>query len=293
MAQPFSVRAALCTAAVMVFFGALATGDLPAGMLAFAPVDRTDAPPTLRRSGDADLQSDGGEAAGAQAAAAIDPQAVRYPALPSAAPGAGGFVPAGWQVETEAPGDLNSDGLADLVLILLARGTPPADPAPDREASIGAPRILVIAFARPAGGYELILADRMFLPSMRAPNGLSAGWMLFEDDSVDISDGRLRIIFEYTRASTIFTFRWEDRAMKLIGYDSAGVSGGCFRGLSINFLSNRARFEAGWIDLEEKQSRWRNLQPRPLFALGEIGDGEDFDPYGLQDDSPVTCPTRP
>ena len=31
MTQPFSVRAALCTAAVMFFFGALATGDLPVG----------------------------------------------------------------------------------------------------------------------------------------------------------------------------------------------------------------------------------------------------------------------
>jgi hypothetical protein len=41
MAQPFSVRAALCTAAVMFFFGALATGDLPAGMLQFEPIERS------------------------------------------------------------------------------------------------------------------------------------------------------------------------------------------------------------------------------------------------------------
>jgi hypothetical protein len=44
MAQSFHARAALCTAAVMVFFAALATGDLPAWMLQFAPVNRNGVP---------------------------------------------------------------------------------------------------------------------------------------------------------------------------------------------------------------------------------------------------------
>lgn len=44
MAQSFHARAALCTAAVMVLFGALATGDLPAWMLQFGPMDRSGEP---------------------------------------------------------------------------------------------------------------------------------------------------------------------------------------------------------------------------------------------------------
>jgi hypothetical protein len=44
MAQSFHVRAGLCTAAVMVFFAALATGDLPAWMLQFGPDGRNGIP---------------------------------------------------------------------------------------------------------------------------------------------------------------------------------------------------------------------------------------------------------
>lgn len=44
MAQPFSVRAALCTGAVMVFFGALATGDLPIRLVQFSGADRPGSP---------------------------------------------------------------------------------------------------------------------------------------------------------------------------------------------------------------------------------------------------------
>jgi len=44
MAQPFNVRAALCTAAVMFFFGALATGDLPAWMVQFSSREKSRAP---------------------------------------------------------------------------------------------------------------------------------------------------------------------------------------------------------------------------------------------------------
>ena len=44
MAQSFHVRAALCTGAVMVFFAAMATGDLPAWMLQFDSMERGGTP---------------------------------------------------------------------------------------------------------------------------------------------------------------------------------------------------------------------------------------------------------
>ena len=44
MAQAFHTRAGLCTAAIMVFFGALATESLPAWMLQFVPMDRNGEP---------------------------------------------------------------------------------------------------------------------------------------------------------------------------------------------------------------------------------------------------------
>ncbi len=44
MAQSLHTRAALCTAAVMVLFGALATGNVPAWMLRFVPLNRDGTP---------------------------------------------------------------------------------------------------------------------------------------------------------------------------------------------------------------------------------------------------------
>lgn len=44
MAQSFHVRAALCTGAVMLFFAAMATGDLPAWMLQFESMERGGTP---------------------------------------------------------------------------------------------------------------------------------------------------------------------------------------------------------------------------------------------------------
>jgi len=215
---------------------------------------------------------------------------VAYPPLPKTAASAAGFAPSGWMVETQARGDLNRDGLPDLAFVLLARevsraaGSTEAGKLPP-----GPARILAIAFAQPRGGFELVLRDHRFLPRKRPPNGLSQGYMLFENGSLDASGGRLRTVFEYTRGHTTFAFRWQNGAFALIGYDSADVSGGCLTQLSIDFLSSRAKMTAGYIDSEKDQVRWRSLARRPLLTLDRIGNGEDFDPYGLLTAFPLTC----
>ncbi|HEX6376289.1 MAG TPA: hypothetical protein VFZ91_11280 [Allosphingosinicella sp.] len=222
--------------------------------------------------------------------------AVRHPEVPNAGKSAAAFAPAGWQVETQASGDLNGDGAADLAFVLIG----PGDVDPDRPPREGSatprepnPRMLAVAFARAAGGYEVALLNREFLPRRTPPNGLSVGYMLFEDGSLDARRGRLRVIFEYTRGHRTYTFRWQDRAFRLIGYDSASVEGGCLHQLSINFLSRRAKLMAAYIDRDDEQVRWQNLAPRPLLTVQQISDGEEFDPYGLEHDFPLSCSQRP
>ena len=215
------------------------------------------------------------------------------PRLPVEADRAEGFVPAGWRIETRAAGDLNGDGAADLALVLLAadRGAPPPVSAEDWLRS-GARRILAIAFARPSGGYRLALRNDAFLPRKRPPNGLSQGWMLFEDGSLAVAGGRLRVIFQYTRGHSTFTFRQERGAFRLIGFDSAAVEGGCLHDLSVNFLTRRARSLAGYIDRDEQAVRWRTLPSRPRLALAEMGEGEAFDPHSLLTRFAPSCPER-
>jgi len=210
--------------------------------------------------------------------------AAESPVLPSTGRSAADFAPAGWRVETQASGELNGDGVADLAIVLLG----PGDVDPDRPPRTGSaapinpnPRILAVAFGRRVGGYEVALRNGEFLPRQTPPNGLSVGYMLFGEGSLDARGGRLRVIFEYTRGHRTFSFRWRDRAFRLIGYDSAGVEAGCLHHLSINFLTRRARLMAAYIDRDEELVRWRRLPSRPLPTLQQIGDGEEFDPFGL------------
>jgi hypothetical protein len=201
---------------------------------------------------------------------------------------AAGFAPPGWRVETHATGDLNGDRILDLAFILIAE-----DAANYLiESSPPPPRMLGVAFGRRDGRYALALLDRGFLPPKTPPNGLSQGFMLFQDGSLDASGGRLRVNFEYTRANTTFTLRWQSGTLRMIGYDGGGVEGGCLHHLSVNFLSHRAKLTAGWIDQDEQQVGWRKLPRRPLMTVAQIGNGGDFDPHGIWMNFSLSCPAR-
>lgn len=225
---------------------------------------------------------------------AIPAAAQAQPRLPAEARSAEGFVPRGWHIETRAVGDLDGAGAPDLAFILLHGPDVPVGMPREDEWGLrtGPPRILVIALAQPGGGYRLAVQDAALLPPRRPPNGLSEGWMLFEDGSLSISRRRLRVIFEYTRSHLTFTFRRERGAFRLIGFDTGGVSGGCVQSLSVNLLTHRAKVTAGYVDRDEERVRWRRVPPRPLVALGAMGAGEDFDPYRLLTGFSLSCPER-
>lgn len=202
------------------------------------------------------------------------------------------LVPDGWRVETRAEGDLDGDGTADLAMVLIEERSPGSLAYEATRPDVPPPRILLVAFARREGGYGRTVESHGFLPPKRPPNGLSQGWMLFEDGSLEVSRGRLLIRFDYTRANTAFTFRWQDGALRLIGYDATEVSAGCFHQLSVNYLTARAKLVAGWIETDAERVRWRRLTRRPLLALDEIGEGEAFDALGLAGGFDLRCPAR-
>src|ERR1700742_571839 len=91
---------------------------------------------------------------------------VTYPALARHASTAEGFVPAGWRMESEMSGDLNGDGNADIVFDL--RGSDPRNVIDARsqggpEKFDTNPRILAVAFAAAAGGYDLALENHTLI----------------------------------------------------------------------------------------------------------------------------------
>ena len=79
-----------------------------------------------------------------------------YPELPRQAPAAAGLVPGGWRIEQEVPGDLDGDGIADLVLVLRdadAKNILPNEDGLGESPFDSNPRILAVALGgKPGAG---------------------------------------------------------------------------------------------------------------------------------------------
>lgn len=217
---------------------------------------------------------------------------VDYPVLPARATTADGFLPSGWRIEEQLSGDLNGDKRDDLVLVLRQQdprnivehdgfGISPLD---------SNPRMLAIAFAGPAGGYTLAAQNHTLITRHEAPN-LSD---VFEDGpGVSIVRGTLRTTLyffsnagSWSTGSASFTFRWQDGAFALIGYDNSSLmrNSGHTESLSINYATRRVRYTEGSIDSDEDSVRWETLTTPRRWTLETVGDGSAFQPLEATDD---------
>lgn len=167
---------------------------------------------------------------------------VNYPTAPKIAAAVEGFVSKGWKLEAKASGDLNGDKLADTALVL-HMDDPANRIAPSWDETIRYdtnPRMLIIAFARKDGGYELAASDHKLIPRLENPN---------QDepfDEVAIVNGTLRVKMHlflsaggWRMGGSAYTFRWQDGHFRLIGFDRDDVmrNTGDTEEVSINYLS--------------------------------------------------------
>ena len=232
---------------------------------------------------------------GAVAAQDIRVPPVRYPRLPARAADIRGFVPSGWRLERQARGDLNGDGAPDLAFTI--RMTNPRNVL--RHDGLGTnpfdsnPRILAMALAERSGGYRLafenhVLIPRPTMPTQEDPFGE-------ESDGLRVASGALRVSLHrfmnaggWDMGSTHFTFRWQNGAARLIGFDYDNVqrNTGCASGLSINYATRRLKMSWGGLDDDRESVRWRSLPPANLLTIERVGDGLEFDPGGAIDRIP-------
>jgi hypothetical protein len=219
------------------------------------------------------------------------PQA-KYPSVPKHARSAEGFVPKGWKLENEVKGDLNGDGVDDLVLVLheqdqrnmvkhQAIGENPLDTNP---------RMLVIAFAQTDGSYALAAENHALIPRHDAPN--VDDWAV--DGDVSISRGALRLtVHFFASAGTwetsdmTYTFRWQQQRFELIGYDYGSVmrNSGKMEELSVNYATRKAKRTSGSIETDATKVTWEALPDAPMLSINDFhsarpgfGDGFRFDP---------------
>ena len=181
------------------------------------------------------------------------------------------LVPEGWHV-TQAQGDLNKDGIADLAMIVIPNDE---DQMEVREDSVvfNAP-ILAIYTGTREGGYSLmkIYDDDI----MEAPDneGVSI------DHSIEITDrGVLKISVSYffsmgswSVPSATFLFRLQNGDFYLIGKDTDvfARNTGKAEKVSYNYLTRKCqRITYNAMDDSVKpKEKWSNLPKKPLQRLG-------------------------
>jgi hypothetical protein len=220
-------------------------------------------------------------------ASALEIPEARYPSLPKCVDSAEGFVPQEWKIEIQDEGDLNEDGLRDLLLVL--RGDDPAnvvanDPESPGEPSIDTnPRILATAFAQKGGGYSLVLENHVFIPRYESPT---------LDDPfgfAESTNGDLRIGLHYWAnagswytSDTTFTFRYLDEAFRLVGYADylTKRNTGETWDLKIDYLARMAEITLGRFSEDDVEDRtyYRSLPSSPLLTIDEVGEGWAFAP---------------
>ncbi|MFO1012543.1 MAG: hypothetical protein U1E50_02165 [Caulobacteraceae bacterium] len=211
------------------------------------------------------------------------------PTIPATATTAEGFVPAGWVLDREATGDLDGDGLADLVLVV--RDLDPANVRAKAPDTLGPDtfdmqrRVLIVALAGRAGGYRRVAVNSTLIP-IRDEAVLAD---LLDDNAIVISGRRLTISLDrfeeagsWNRSDYGFTFRWKRGGLELVHYDrlDSARGSGVLTGLQVDWLKRTAVASEGNVAVDDGEMTYRRIG-RPLGpppSLDAIGDGLAFNP---------------
>lgn len=212
-----------------------------------------------------------------------------FPELARSGENPGAFVPSGWALETSATGDLNGDGLDDLVMVF--QDQDPKKVVANEGLGVKSlnsnPRILAVALFDPArSAFQLVLENHALIPRYESPTLDDA---FDKTDGISVRRGAFTVTLGlfasaggWDMGRTTFTFRYERGAFRLIGFDRNIVTrnSGQTRNVSINYAAGRVRTATGSISEDKEKVVWTSLKNKAVLTIADVGDGMDFDPVG-------------
>src|SRR5262245_1488240 len=167
------------------------------------------------------------------ALADLDIPKVTYPRLAAEGASSEAFVPDGWKLETERKGDLNKDGLDDLLIVLRMNDAKNViqNDGLGRNPLDTNPRILAVALATGTDKpYKLVLQNHTLIARTEDP---VLDDPLSEVGGVDIERGMLKVVLHlfssagsWAAGPTTYRFRHSKRGFELIGFDRSTIGRG-------------------------------------------------------------------
>lgn len=192
------------------------------------------------------------------------------------------FIPKDWKIIEIARGDLNHDGMEDIVLVIEENnrkniihnngfGSPNLNTNP---------RALFVLF-KTAQGYQLISKNKK-LPSENDADSPCLADPL-DDGAVTIAKGILKINLHYWLScgswyvtNNTFSLRYQNQGFKLIGFDQMSFhrASGEKSSLSINFSTGKMKKTTDKNEFEENTQpakvEWKNLKKQYDLKLESI-----------------------
>lgn len=212
---------------------------------------------------------------------------VDYPRLATRATSAKDFVPKGWKLEHEKQGDLNADGIDDLLLILHQddpNNVLPRHEGDDSDKWDTNPRILAVAFAsKSSAEYTLAQENHTLSPRIDSPyldDPLDEGAVSIVRGTVRISLRMWMSAGSWGAGTMTYIFRYQEGCFRLIGYDREEFNRGTGKTLhtSINYLTGKVKLGRGNIDSSNVETNWKRLPKQKKLCMDEVGDGFRFSP---------------